>query len=147
MAFGFIHSTPQTLTVATKVLWPPMAMFVGVSRFVRAGAAAHLHTLGKSGIAFGFCSFVGWRLVDGETHFPHPSLIDTNAGGPNSPRLGAAHRIATGPHFPVESFLLLWRLPTSAPLGPWRNPRQRNGAPAPLLRRRGAPAPSPPARP
>lgn len=64
-----------------------MAIFVGVSRFVRAGAASHLHTLGESGIAYrlllfyrlagrscglqrtnryrptGFCSFVAYRVV------------------------------------------------------------------------------------
>lgn len=34
----------------------------------------------------------------------------------------------------------------SSPTGPCRNPRRRFGAPAPMLRRRGAPAPSPPAR-
>lgn len=50
-------------------------MFVGVSRSNRAGAASHLRALWKSGIAYGFCSFVGWRLVDGETHFPHPYLL------------------------------------------------------------------------
>ena len=87
VAFVFIPAIPQTLTVATKFLWQPMAMFVGVSRFVRAGAASHLHTLGKSGIAYrlllfyrlagracglqrknryrptGFCSFIALRVV------------------------------------------------------------------------------------
>lgn len=69
-------------------------------------------------------------------------------GGPQFPPTGGfALKSAAGPHFPADSFLLLWRLPTSALKGPWRNPRRRYGAPAPLLRRRGAPAPSPPARP
>lgn len=55
-------------------------MFIGVSRFVRAGAASHLHTLGKSGIAYRLLLFCRLALCCGETHFPHPSLLLRGVG-------------------------------------------------------------------
>lgn len=95
---------------------------------------------GESGIAFGFCSFVGYRTVVGKHISPTPLCcsVGLEVAAATSNLRGVFVSLA------LPRAILLWWRPSSSLTGPCRNPRRRFGAPAPMLRRRGAPAPSPP---
>ena len=63
--------------MAYDPLWVPL---LGLAAMVALGSHCPLTPYGESGIAYGFCSFVGWRSVVGKHISPTPLCCSVGSG-------------------------------------------------------------------